>query len=275
MIDRLIEPIDPLEEKLRTSSPQEEEGLTVEEALLANLNPLLEDRLLDEIVRPIKAGKEAVVYCCRAGESLGGSLVAAKIYRPIESRSFKRDSVYQQGRERGAKPDARVLRALGKKTQGARLHRFSAWIGHEMETLRILHQAGAAVPEPFERVGPVIVMSYVGDADHPAPVLSSVEPEQGVAEALYRTVLHNVEAFLRHHRVHADLSAFNILYWGGSLTIIDFPQAVDPRYNDDAFDLLVRDIKNVNEYFADQGVSTVDPIDRALSLWRQYVDPNR
>jgi len=274
MPDR-VQSIDPIEEKRRGSVPKEEEDRTVEEALLANLDPLFEDHLVEEVVRPVKAGKEAVVYCCRAGESLGCELVAAKIYRPIETRSFKRDAVYQQGRERGSRPDARVLRALGKKSQRGRVHKFNAWIAHEMRTLEVLSAAGANVPLPYERRGPVILMTYVGNAEHPAPVLATVDLGRAEAKRLYFVALSNVELLLRHHRVHADLSAFNILFWNGSLTIIDFPQAVDPRYNDDAFDLLIRDVRNINEYFSGNDVAIVDPIEHALTLWRKHVDRNR
>jgi len=247
----------------------------VEEVLLSRLDPLIEDQLLLEVVRPIKSGKEAAVYLCQAHPSLERDLVAAKVYRPRERRSFKRDAVYQQGRERGSRPDARTLRSLGKKTRRAQLHKFNAWISHEMRTLRLLHDAGADVPEPLARSGPVILMEYVGDAEHPAPVLVHVPLGEAEAERLYRRVLQNVEVFLRQHRVHADLSAYNMLFWEGELTIIDFPQAVDPRYNADAFDLLVRDLDNVGDHFAKHGVDVVDPIDHALALWRQHVDPNR
>ncbi len=255
--------------------PPQETEKTVEEELLAHLAPLIEDHVLTDVVRPIKSGKEAVVYCCRADASLGRDLVAAKVYRPLETRSFKRDTVYQQGRDRGSRPDARVLRALGKKTQHGRTHKFSAWIAHEMRTLEILHAAGADVPEPIERSGPVILMEYFGDIDVPAPVLLGVDLDADEASRLYAGVLRNVEVFLVHHRVHSDLSAYNMLYWNGALTIIDFPQAVDPRYNDDAFDLLVRDLRTVNGFFAAAGAETVDPSDHALRLWRAHVDPRR
>lgn len=215
------------------------------------------------------------MYCCHADPSLERELVAAKIYRPVEQRSFKKDAVYQHGRERGARPDARILRALGKKSQRGRLHKFNAWIAHEMRTLEILYQAKADVPEPILRVGPVILMEYIGDREHPAPVLVNVELAAAEAERLYRQVLDNVQLFLSLHRVHADLSAYNMLYWNDHLTIIDFPQAVDPRYNDDAFDLLVRDLRNVNDFFSEHGVGPVDPIEHALSLWRKLVDPLR
>jgi len=274
-----FEEIDPLQEeeqeRLRGAPAKEEEDLTVEEVLLAGLDPLIEDHVLLEVVRPIKSGKEAVVYLCRADPSLERDLVATKIFRPHERRSFRRDGVYQQGRERGGRPDAREMRALSRKTKGGRVRKFSAWIAHEMKTLEVLHAAGASVPEPILRRGPVIVMEYIGDAEHPAPVLVNLSLEPAEAERLYANLLSDVDLYLAHHRVHADLSAYNILYWEGRCVVIDFPQAVDPRYNDDAFDLLVRDIANLNDGFADRGVEVVDPIGHALTLWRKHVDPNR
>jgi len=264
----------PLEEPTRDGTSPDEER-TVEETLLSHLEPLIEDHLVESVLRPIKSGKEAIVYCCRAHASLGGGLIAAKIYRPIERRSFKKDAVYQQGRERDVRPDARTLRALGKRTKRGRLHKFNAWIAHEFRTLSLLHQAGADVPEPIERVGPVILMEYLGDAEGPAPVLVHVVLDADEAATLYRRTLENVETFLAHHRVHADLSAYNMLYVDGHIVIIDFPQAVDPRYNDEAFDLLVRDLRNVNAYFEAAGATPVDPLEHALGLWRRYVDPMR
>ncbi len=256
----------------KVAQPEEK---TVEEELLQHLTPLIEEHLLLEVIRPIKSGKEAVVYCCRAHPSLERDLVAAKVYRPLETRSFKRDGVYQQGRDRGSRPDARVLRALGKKTQHGRTHKFSAWIAHEMKTLALLHAAGCDVPYPIERAGPVILMEYLGDAEHPAPVLVGVEMELEDAKRIYARILENVDLFLAHHRVHADLSPYNMLYWNGAVTIIDFPQAVDPRYNNDALELLARDLANTNAFFTERGVEVVEPREHALALWRRHVDPQR
>lgn len=275
MRNQRLDDIDPEEERLRGARSVEEDEQTVEEALLAHLMPLIEDKLIEEVIRPIKSGKEAVVYCCRAHESLGGELIAAKIYRPVERRSFKRDAVYQQGRERGARPDARTLRALGKKTKRGRLHKFSAWIAHEMRTLTLLHQANADVPAPIERMGPVILMEYFGDEHAPAPVLVNVVLDVGEVTTIYQQILRNIELFLVQHRVHADLSAYNMLYVDDHVVIIDFPQSVDPRYNDDGFDLLVRDLKNVNAYFSEYDIEVVDPFYHTLDLWRKHVDPMR
>jgi RIO kinase 1 len=275
MRNQRLDDIDPEEERLRGARSVEQDEQTVEEALLAHLTPLIEDKLIEEVIRPIKSGKEAVVYCCRAHESLGGELIAAKIYRPVERRSFKRDAIYQQGRERGARPDARTLRALGKKTKRGRLHKFSAWIAHEFRTMTLLHQANADVPAPIERMGPVILMEYFGDEHAPAPILVNVTLDAGEVETIYQQILRNIELFLVKHRVHADLSAYNMLYVDDHVVIIDFPQSVDPRYNDDAFDLLVRDLKNVNAFFKEYELEVVDPFYHTLDLWRKHVDPMR
>jgi len=274
-----FEEIDPdqveAQEKLRGATPKDQEDLTVEEVLLAGLDPLIKNEWITDVVRPIKSGKEAVVYLCRAHPSLERDLVAAKIYRPHERRAFRKDGVYQQGRERGSRPDARAMRSLSRKTRGGQVRKFHAWISHEMKTLEVLYAGGAQVPEPVHRQGPVVLMEYIGDAEHPAPVLVNLPLEAATAERLYGEILSNVELFLRHHRVHADLSAYNMLLWEERLVIIDFPQAVDPRYNDDAFDLLVRDVTNVNDFFIDHGIEVVDPISHALEIWRVHVDPNR
>ena len=274
-MDRGFEETDAPDERRRRVVSKEEEDLNVEEVLLTALDPLIEDHLLLETIRPIKSGKEAVVYLCRAHPSLDQDLVAAKIYRPPERRSFKRDGVYQQGRARASRPDAREIRAHTRKTAGGRLRKFNAWIAHEMKTLEILHEAGADVPEPFVQQGPVILMEYIGDAEHPAPVLVNLPIEEEDAKRLYAEILRNVELFLEHRRVHADLSAYNVLLWEDRATIIDFPQSVDPRYNDDAFDLLLRDLENTNAFFAERGAEVVDPIAHGLSLWRKHIDPNR
>ena len=274
-MDRRLEEIDPLKERLRGATPKEEEDRTVEEALLAHLDPLIEQHLITDTAQHIRRNSVAAVYCCLAHPSLDRELVAAKVYRPFETRSFKRDAIYQQGRERGSRPDARVLRALGKKTHHGRLHKFSAWIAHEERTLRILHEAGADVPEPIERVGPVILMEYFGDAENPAPMMTNVGLEEDEACRIYEQVLANVELFLKQHRVHADLSAYNLLYWNERAVIIDLPQSVDPRYNDDAFDLLIRDLRNLNDFFEQHAVDVVEPIGHALAIWRKHVDPLR
>jgi RIO kinase 1 len=54
--------------------------------------------------------------------------------------------------------------------------------------------------------------------------------------------------------IHGDLSPYNVLVWDGRATVIDLPQAVDPRKNRHADVLLERDVTKICEYFARFGV---------------------
>jgi RIO kinase 1 len=83
---------------------------------------------------------------------------------------------------------------------------------------------------------------------------------------LFERVLHNIELLLAHEFIHGDLSAYNILYWEGDITFIDFPQVVSPRINRNAFGIFQRDVARVCEYFFKQGVKT-DAKKIANDLW--------
>ena len=74
---------------------------------------------------------------------------------------------------------------------------------------------------------------------------------------------------LFHDVVHGDLSAFNILVWEGRISVIDLPQAVDPKKNRHAEALLARDVERICEHFARHGVSR-DPVRIADDLWTAW-----
>ena len=230
------------------------------------LQPFIDDGLIADELRVVKSGKEATVYCCRTGGPAGGELLAVKVYRPLAQRRFKNDAIYQRGRVIN---DARLRRAYRKKSRMGRGVQFASWVGHEYETMRILHALGADVPRPVSQSGDAILMEYIGDFDTPAPTLRQASVPRSEAPGLFRQILRNVELFLTGNRVHADLSAFNILYWRGDIRIIDFPQAVDPRQNPRAFELLIRDVRNVCDCFRRYGV-TADPGRIAQDLWSRY-----
>ena len=219
------------------------------------------------MVGEIKSGKEGTVYCCRAHPSTGFDLLAAKVYRPRSQRSFRNDAIYREGRMILNKRDARAARKNTGWGQGVR---FGTWINHEYETLTALSSVGADVPIPMRRAQSAILMTFVGDEAGAASALQAVSLELDEARALFRRVYGNIELLLRENVIHGDLSAYNILYWQGSVTIIDFPQAVDPRSNQNALALLSRDIENVCEYFARYGVRT-DPARMTHHLWGRFV----
>jgi RIO kinase 1 len=231
------------------------------------LDQFFAEGLISEVLYQVKSGKEAIVYCCRAEESLGGAeLVAAKIYRNRNQRNFKNDAVYQEGR---VILNGHDRRAIGKKSSFGREASFGYWIGYEWEHLKILKKAGAATPEPYRMAGSAILMEFMGDRSGAAPVLHNVELAEHEVEPLFNFVLEQVQLWLKNHLIHADLSPFNILYWEGKLKVIDFPQAVDPRFNPSAQDLLERDLANICRYWRNYGLDR-DPAKLAREYWWCY-----
>jgi RIO kinase 1 len=113
-------------------------------------------------------------------------------------------------------------------------------------------------------------MEFIGDAGGPAPLLNRAALSADEARRLFGQAMRNVELFLACNRVHGDLSAFNMLCWLGRLVIIDFPQAVDPRFNRNAYALLQRDIENVCRHFSRHGVRA-DAALLAAELWSRWL----
>ncbi len=87
----------------------------------------------------------------------------------------------------------------------------------------------------------------------------------------FEPLLHNVTLFLQHSRIHADLSAFNVLYWNGRIRIIDFPRAVDAETHPDAHMLLARDIDRLCRYFSRQGLRC-DATAITTDLWQRFLE---
>jgi len=224
--------------------------------------------LITEVMSNVKSGKEATVYCCRACPSTGFDLLAAKVYRPLESRSFRRDAVYHEGR---VITDARARRAFKKKTRFGRGVQFGLWMLNEFEALKVLHAAGADVPQPVAQAGAAILMEYVGDDKSPAPLLKHVSLSSREARRLFDILMCNVELFLTYDRVHGDLSSFNVMYWKGRAVIIDFPQCVDSRSNPSAFRLLMRDIESICRHFRRHGIEA-DAHTLSSHLWMRYLN---
>ena len=234
---------------------------------LSSLGTFYDERLITDVLNIIKSGKEATVYCCQAHPSTGTKLFAAKIYRPRQFRNFKNDAGYREGR---VILDKRLRRAVKKKTQIGRDVQFTFWVEQEFQTLKLLHAAGADVPRPIAQSGPAILMEYVGDYQSPAPMLKNVSLEQDEVHPLFNLLMSNVELWLACNIVHADLSAYNILYWEGKVKVIDFPQAVDARFNANAYSFLARDITQLCRYFVRYGLQ-VNQSQLVEELWTKFL----
>jgi RIO kinase 1 len=165
-----------------------------------------------------------------------------------------------------------MLHAIHKRTEYGRELLHTSWLEHEFQTLQVLHDAGADVPQPYVSGNNAILMTYYGDAVMGAPTLNDVDLDYTEARELFERVIHNVELMLTHNRVHGDLSAFNILYWDGDIVLIDFPQAIHPDINHSAFQIFERDVVRVCEYFQRQGVRS-QPRKLAADLWERHNHP--
>jgi RIO kinase 1 len=232
----------------------------------AALDEFFSEGLLREALSIIKTGKEASAYLCRAHPSLGAKYAVAKVYHERSRRNFANDAVYATGRSMLAAVPGQVGRALKNKSEFGRTVQAAIWVDREFETLFTLRDAGLDVPDVYASTEQAILMEYIGDGAGAAPQIHHVRLDPEEAASLWRRLLWNVEEMLRLDTVHGDLSAYNVLLWKGRPVIIDFPQAVDPRFSSAARDLLERDIRNLARYFERYGIRP-DAAALADRLW--------
>ena len=205
----------------------------------AALEPLIHDGIIDEVVRPLKSGKEATVYIVRSGVQYR----CAKVYRNMAQRSFQRRARYQEGRKsRGS----RETRAMAKSTRFGRGEQEAAWKNAEVEALYQLVAADVRVPQPFGYFDGVLLMELVIDAaGNPAPRLGELELDADTARDYHRFLMRQVLRMLSVGLIHGDLSEFNVLVAADGPVIIDLPQAVNAASNNGACDMLARDVNNL------------------------------
>jgi len=242
--------------------------------LLGSLVEIAEHKWISDVLRKVKGGKEASVYLCKSGVAVDEPLLAAKIYRPRMLRNLKNDAQYRAGREDLDESgniivDDGALHAMKKRTAFGEEVRHQSWIAYEFTTLETLHTAGADVPKPYAMEKNAILMGYVGDQSNPAPILNAVNLAPDEARPLFERVVRNIDLMLKHDLIHGDLSAYNILYWNGDITLIDFPQVVIPSSNPSSWNIFLRDVTRICQYFFMQGVDC-DPHTLAADLWTSH-----
>lgn len=205
----------------------------------AGLQALIDDGVIDEVLRPLKSGKEASVYVVRTGNEVR----CAKVYKDMAQRSFQQRAQYQEGRKvRGS----RQARAMGKASKFGRREAEAAWKNAEADALYQLMDAGVRVPRPYIFSAGVLVMELVADADgFPAPRLGEVELSAQTAREYHRLLVRQVARMLCEGLIHGDLSEYNVLVAADGPVIIDLPQVVSAAGNNAARTMLRRDVGNV------------------------------
>lgn len=204
-----------------------------------SLQALIDDGVIDEVLRPLKSGKEASIYVVRAGREIR----CAKAYKDMAQRSFRQRAQYQEGRKvRGS----RRARAMGKATKFGRKAQEAAWKNTEVDALYQLAEAGVRVPRPHGYFNGVLVMELVVDADGlSAPRLGEVELSAEQARCFHRFLVRQVVKMLCIGLIHGDLSEYNVLVAADGPVVIDFPQVVSAAGNNAARQMLQRDVNNL------------------------------
>lgn len=203
---------------------------------------LVEDGIVEQVVRPLLSGKEAQLYLVIAG----GEERVAKVYKESARRLFKHRSGYTEGRRTR---NSRDQRAIGRRSKHGRARDELSWQTAEVEMIYRLQDAGVRVPCPYTFMDGVLVMQLVTDAEgNPAPQLGGVEFGRQEAQAVYGLLIQEVVRMLCAGVIHGDLSDFNVLMAADGPVVIDFPQAVESASHPGARKLLLRDVANLNRF---------------------------
>jgi RIO kinase 1 len=208
-----------------------------------SIESLVRDGLVDEVIRPLKSGKEAAVYVVLSE----GEIRCAKVYKDVNKRGFHKQAQYQEGRK---VRNSRQARAMEKNTRFGRKQQEEVWQNAEVDALYRLAAAGVRVPKPYNFVEGVLLMELVTD-EHgsAAPRLNDLELSREQALKYHGLLIKEVVRMLCAGLVHGDLSEYNILVDANGPVIIDLPQAVDAAANNNAARMLERDVDNLADYF--------------------------
>ncbi len=207
------------------------------------LEPLVEDGLVDAVVRQLMSGKEAMIFVVRCGQEMR----CAKVYKEANKRSFRQSVAYTEGRKI---KNSRRTRAMEKGTRYGRKVQEEAWQSAEVDALYRLAAAGVRVPKPYNFHEGVLLMELVTDGGgNPAARLNDLELTPEEARAHHQTLMMEVVRMLCAGVVHGDLSEYNVLLGAAGPVIIDLPQAVNAAGNNHAKSMLERDVANLTTYF--------------------------
>ena len=207
------------------------------------IEPLVQDGLVDEVIRQLMSGKEAAVYVVRCGEEVR----CAKVYKEASKRSFRQSADYTEGRK---VKNSRRARAMEKGTRYGRKAQEEAWQNAEVDALYRLAAAGVRVPKPYNFHEGVLLMELVtGSEGNAAPRLNDVVLTAELSREYHRILIAQVVRMLCAGIVHGDLSEYNVLVDSIGPVIIDLPQAIDAAANNQARKMLLRDVENLAAYF--------------------------
>lgn len=229
------------------------------------IQPLVDDGLVDDVIRRLMSGKEADVYVVKSGDEVR----CAKVYKEAVKRGFKQAVTYQEGRK---VRNSRRARAMEKGSKFGRKQQEETWQTAEVDALFRLASANVRVPQPYDCVNGVLLMELVVDKDgEVAPRLGETTMSTEQATIDHAVMMINITRMLCAGIVHGDLSEFNVLMDEFGPVIIDLPQAVDAAGNNNAKAMLKRDIDNMTRYYS-QFAPELNKTNYSDEIWALYKD---
>jgi RIO kinase 1 len=233
--------------------------------MAGDLDTLISDGLIDEVLGRLKTGKEAEVWLVRHGDEV----LAAKIYKERQVRSFKNNAGYKEGRQ---VRNTRTQRAIARGSKFGRESEEDAWKSAEADALYKLRAQGVRVPEPKAFYDGVLLMQLVVDGEgQPAPRLIDAHLTPEEAAAAYADLRAQVVTMLCAELIHGDLSPYNVLLGAAGPTLIDFPQVVGAAHNNLAESFFRRDLENLRTHLATIDPSLAARASDAAEIWSAYV----
>lgn len=227
------------------------------------IEPLIQDGLVDEVIRQLMSGKEASVYVVRCGDEIR----CAKVYKEANKRSFRQNTDYTEGRK---VKNSRRARAMEKGTRYGRKAQEESWQSAEVNALYRLAAAGVRVPQPYNFHEGVLLMDLVTDSNgNAAPRLNDLVLTAALSREYHQILVTQVVRMLCAGIIHGDLSEYNVLVDSTGPVIIDLPQAVDAAANNQACKMLLRDVENLTIYFG-QFAPELLATSYGMEMWSLY-----
>ncbi|XP_038222273.1 serine/threonine-protein kinase RIO3 [Zerene cesonia] len=220
---------------------------------------LINNGLLEDINGVISTGKESVVLHANSDPSYPDMVLpkecAIKVFKTTLNEFKTRDKYIEA--------DYRFKDRFSKQNPRKIVH---MWAEKEMHNMMRIQKVGLNCPEMVCLKKHILVMSFIGKDNKPAPKLRDVilKPEQWesvyneVVDAMYK--LYNVG-----HLVHADLSEYNILWWDNKCWFIDVSQSVQPDHPN-GLEFLLRDCRNIINFFEKKGVPNIKTADELFKF---------